>query len=68
MYFTNNPIYPYSLHDDSVRRVAYLNVLVQVEDQSGGGEEGDAEQDAGGLHRGLPVKGTLEDFFNLYGL
>ena len=60
MYFINKP--NLSLHDDSSRRGAHLNVLIQVEDQSGGGEEGDAEQGAGRLHRGLPVKGALEDF------
>ena len=43
-------------------RGAHLNILIKVEYQSGGGEEGNAEQGAGRLHRGLPVKGTLEDF------
>ena len=39
----------------------HLNILIQVEYQGGGGEEGDAEQGAGRLHGGLPIKRTLKD-------
>ena len=42
-------------------RKSNLNVLIQIEYEGGGGEEGDAEQGAGGLHRGLPVEGALGD-------
>ena len=44
-----------------LRRDNHLNILIQVEYEGGGGEEGDAEQGAGGLHGGLPVKGALKD-------
>ena len=38
----------------------HLNILIEVEYEGGGGEEGDAEQGAGRLHGGLPIKGTLK--------